>query len=82
MASLAATDRHGATLIVVSTSEIEGEIVGNGQTTEGLRRDFERERWLGEIQTFLEWMTEASPDETCRTFALNLWKQTAEFTDE
>ena len=41
-----------------------------------------REHWFGAIQTFLEQMIEAAPDETCRTFARNLWDETAEFTDD
>jgi hypothetical protein len=41
-----------------------------------------REAWFGMIQEYLECRIQDAPDETCRTFARNLWNQTAQFTDE
>jgi hypothetical protein len=57
----------------------------SNQTTDEtaqLQCDFVRERWVGEIQVFLEQMMKAAPDETCRIFAEGLWRETAEFTDD
>lgn len=47
----------------------------------GVEQTAKREEWFGEIQEFLEARMADAPDETCRTFASNLWNQTAEFTD-
>lgn len=44
--------------------------------------DSARDRWLGEMQIFLDRMIEAAPDETCRILARNLWDETAELTDD
>jgi hypothetical protein len=45
-------------------------------------QDRARDDWLGWIQQFLEERIDDAPDETCKTFAKNLWDMTAEFPDD
>jgi hypothetical protein len=40
-----------------------------------------RDEWWGRLQSLLEAAIDSAPDETCRTWARNLWDQTAEHTD-
>jgi len=37
-----------------------------------------RDEWLGLIQDFLEARMEDAPDQSCKTFAGNLWQDAAE----
>ena len=37
-----------------------------------------RDEWFGWIQDFLEARMKDAPDESCKTFAENLWQETAE----
>ena len=37
------------------------------------------DRWLGEIQTYLEARIKDAPTESCAVLARNLWDETAEF---
>ena len=48
-------------------------------TTEELTRQFVIERWIGEIQIYLEARIADAPTESCAVFARNLWDKTAEF---
>jgi len=49
------------------------------QTTEELARLFLIERWVGEIQIYLEARIKDAPTESCAVLARNLWDQTTEF---
>lgn len=40
--------------------------------------DMTRDEWLGSIQDFLEARMKDAPDQSCKTFAENLWQETAE----
>jgi hypothetical protein len=51
--------------------------MANDKTTE--ERQFVIERWLGEIQIYLEARIKDAPTESCAVFARNLWDETAEF---
>ena len=40
-----------------------------------------RDEWMGMIQTFLEERIKDAPDDACKTFAEDLWAETADWDE-